>query len=201
MNLKFGDNSKLSNTDDARISRLEAGFPSTVAGKVTFSSSSLAVPNTNSVTSSGVIAPTGIQATGSTFAFTVQGNFGFTSDGSSITIYWDGTNGSKLLAIRRADDSNFSISPGSLRVAGLTSGVQYGFASYIAIAQPNSLSFVKGDAGTPKFTFSPAASPDLLTNALRTQRATVNERITEGMISFTCSAGGSGVGTGTYVGR
>ena len=102
----------------------------------------------------GKVAPTGIQETGSTFAFVVQGNYGFTSDGSSITIHWDGTNGSSLLSIRRADDSNYSITAGSMRIGGLTSGVRYGFASFVSIAQPEHLSFVQGDAGTPEFAFS-----------------------------------------------
>ncbi len=198
--LKFPDNSKLSTTDDARLSRLEAGYPSTVAGEVTFSPSTLAVPNTQSVLPSGQVAPTGIQATGSTFAFVVQGNYGFTSTGSSITIYWDGTNGSKLLAIRRADGSNYSIQAGSMTISGLTPGVKYGFASYVAIAQPDYLSFVQGDAGTPQFAFSPSASAAMISEANRTQRLTTNERITEGLIFFTADVGGAGVGDGTYTG-
>ena len=199
--LKFPDNSKLSNTDDARVSRLEAGFPSSIAGRVTYSNSSLAVPSTNSVLPSGAIAPTGIQATGSTFAFVVQGNYAFTSDGTSITIYWDGSNGSKLLAIRRADGSNYSITAGSMKIGGLTTGVQYGFSSFIAIPQPAHLSFVQGDAGSPGFAFSPAATPALISSASRTQRLTTNERITEGLIFFTANIGAAGLGTGTYTGQ
>jgi hypothetical protein len=199
--LKFPDNSQLSVTDDARLSRLEAGFPSSVAGKVTFSNSTVAVPSTNSVLSSGQVAPTGIQATGSTFAFVIQGNFAFTSTGGSITIYWDGSNGSKLLAIRRADGSNYSILAGSMTIGGLTAGVQYGFSSFVSIAQPQHLSFVQGDAGQAQFAFSPAATPALLSSASRTQRLTTNERITEGLIFFTANPGASGLGTGTYTGQ
>ena len=199
--LKFPDNSQLSTTDDARLSRLEAGYPTTVAGRPTFSNSSLAVPATASVLTSGAIAPTGIQATGSTFAFVIQGNLAFTSDGSSITIYWDGSNGSKLMTVRRADGSNFSITAGSMRIGGLTAGVQYGFSSFVSIAQPQSLSFVQGDSGSPKFAFSPSASPALISAASRTQRLTTNERITEGLIFFTAAVGGSGLGTGTYTGQ
>ena len=151
--LKFPDNSQLSTTDDARVSRLEAGYPTSVAGRLTFSNSSLAVPATGSVLASGAIAPTGIQATGSTFAFVIQGNLSFTSDGGSITIYWDGSNGSKLMTIRRADGSNYSITSGSMRVGGLIPGVQYGFSSFVSIAQPQNLSFVQGDSGSPKFAF------------------------------------------------
>ena len=199
--LKFPDNSQLSTTDDARLSRLEAAYPTSIAGRVTFSNSTLVVPSTGSVTASGAIAPTGIQATGSTFAFVVQGNFAFTSDGSSITMHWDGTNGSKLLAIRRADGSNYSITAGSMTVGGLTAGVQYGFSSFVAIAQPTMLSFAQGNAGQPQFSFSPAATPEAISEASRIQRLTTNERITEGLIFFTCNVGASGLGTGTYTGQ
>ena len=199
--LKFPDNSQFSTTDDARVSRLEAAYPTSIAGRVTFSPSSLAVPATKSVLSSGAIAPTGIQATGSTFAFVVQGNFSFSSDGTSITIRWDGSNGSKLLAIRRADGSNYSVSSGSMTVGGLTAGTKYGFSPFIAIAQPQNLSFSHGDAGTPEFAFSPSSSADLISSASRTQRLTTNERITEGLIYFTANAGTSGPGTGTYTGQ
>ena len=199
--LKFPDNSQLSTTDDARLSRLEAAYPSSIAGHVTFSSSSLAVPATGSVTASGAIAPTGIQATGSTFAFVVQGNFAFTSDGASITIHWNGASGSKLLAIRRADGSNFSVQAGSMTVTGLTAGVQYGFSSFVAIAQPTMLSFVQGNVGQPQFAFSPSATPAMISEASRIQRLTTNERITEGLIFFTCNVGASGLGTGTYTGQ
>ena len=199
--LAFPDNSKLSNTDDARLSRLEAGYPTSIAGRQTFSNSTLAVPAKGAVTTSGTIAPTGITATGSTFAFVVQGNFAFTSTGSAITIHWDGSNGSKLLAIRRADWSNYSITSGSMTIGGLTAGVQYGFSSFVAIAQPQSLSFAAGDAGAPGFAFSPAATPLLISAASRTQRLTTNERITEGLIFFTANVGASGLGTGTYTGQ
>ena len=199
--LKFPDNSKLSNTDDARVLRLEAGYPTSIAGRVTFSNSSLAVPASGSVLPSGAIAPTGIRATGSTFAFVVQGNFSFTSSGDSITIHWDGSNGSKLLAIRRADGSNYSVVAGSMTIGGLTAGTQYGFSSFVAIAQPQSLSFVQGDSGNPKFAFSPSAGDALISSASRTQRLTTNERITEGLIFFTANVGASGLGTGTYTGQ
>lgn len=199
--LIFTNNSKLSNTDDARLSRVEAALPTKVAGQVTFSASSLSVPANTAVQSSGNIAPTGVTATGSTFAFVVQGNFAFTSNGSSITIFWDGTNGSNLLAIRRADGSNFSVTAGSMTVSGLTAGQQYGFSAFVAIAQPSMLSFVQGDSGDPKFAFSPSATPALISSASRTQRLTTNERITEGPIYFTANVGASGLGTGIYTGQ
>lgn len=199
--LNFMNNSQLSNTDDARLSRIEAALPSKVAGRVTFSPSSLSVPGSNTVQSSGNIAPTGVTATGSTFAFVVQGNFAFTSSGNAITIYWDGSNGSKLLAIRRADGSNFSITAGSMTVSDLTPGTLYGFSAFVAIAQPSMLSFVQGDAGTHQFAFSPAATPAQVAEASRTQRLTTNESITVGPITFTANPGASGVGSGTYTGQ
>lgn len=199
--MNFTNNSKLSNTDNARLSRVEEALPKQVAGRPTFSSSTLAVPGSNTFQSSGNIAPTGITATGSTFAFVVQGNFGFTSTGTAITIYWDGTNGSKLMTIRRADGSSYPIPGGSMTVSGLTSGTAYGFSPFVATAQPSMLSFVQGDSGSPMFAFSPAASPDLVSTASQTQRLTTNESITVGPITFTASPGGSGTGTGTYTGQ
>lgn len=199
--LKFPDNSTLSNVDDGRLSRIESALPVKVAGRVLFSDSPLSVPGSNSVTAAGTIAPTGIQATGSTFAFVVQGHFAFTSTGTSITIYWDGSHGSQLLAIRRADGSNYSVTAGSMTVGGLTAGVTYGFSSFVATAQPAQLSFVQGDSGTPQFAFSPAASPALVTNATRTQRLLTNESITVGPITFTANSGASGLGSGTYTGQ
>lgn len=198
--LVFPDNSKLSNTDDGRISRIEAALPTVVAGSPLFSPSPVTVPGSSSVNASGLVNPTGIQATGSTFAFTVQGNFAFTSSGSAITIYWDGSNGSKLLAIRRADGSNYSVLAKSMTISGLTAGVAYSFYPYIAVNQPGNLSFVQGDSGTPEFAFSPSASAASLAAASRTQRLTVNESITVGPIQFTANIGASGVGTGTYTG-
>ena len=78
----------------------------------------------------------------------------------------------------------------------------YGFSSFVSIAQPQHLSFVQGDAGTPRFAFSPAADAGLhLIGVSRTQRLTTNERITEGLIFFTANIGASGLGTGTYTGQ
>jgi hypothetical protein len=199
--LSFTNNSQLSSTDDARLSRIEAALPAKVAGRVTFSSSSLSVPGSTSVQPSGNIAPTGVTATGSTFAFVVQGNFGFISTGTSITIYWDGTNQSKLMTIRRADGSSYPIPGGSLTISGLTKGVSYSFAPFVSVAQPATLSFVQGDSGTPQFAFSPSATPVMLASASQTQRLTTNESVTQGMITFTSSVGGSGIGTGTYTGQ
>ena len=57
--LKFASNSSLSNTDAARLSRVEEALPTSVAGRLTYSPSSLAVPSTNSVLSSGPIGTYG----------------------------------------------------------------------------------------------------------------------------------------------
>jgi len=88
-----------------------------------------------------------------------------------------------------------------MTISGLTAGTQYGFSSFVCIAQPQTLSFVQGDTGTPGFAFSPSATPALISAASRTQRLTTNERITEGLIYFTCNVGASGLGTGTYTGQ
>ena len=101
-----------------------------------------------------------------------------------------------------SDGSNYSILAGSMTIGGIDSRNRwYGFSSFVSIAQPQHLSFVQGDAGTPMFAFSPAADPGLISSASRTQRLTTNERITEGLFFFTANVGASGLGTGTYTGQ
>jgi hypothetical protein len=53
--------------------------------------------------------------------------FAYTSTGNSITWYWDGTNGSKLIILRRADSTMQVIPSGSLTVSGLAPSTDYYF--------------------------------------------------------------------------
>jgi hypothetical protein len=197
--LTFGSNSSLSTTDDARLSRLEAGFPQSRAGGVLYSKSPNAVPSNAAVLSSGLISPTqGIAATGNAFPFVVQGNFGFSWNGTTLTIYWDGSNGSSPFVIRRADGTQISVPRGSIDIAGLSGTTLYSFAPFISVAQPERVSFVLGDAGSPRYAFSPASSAASLATASQTQRLTSNERLTDGLIYFTTGASGtSTAGNGT----
>lgn len=198
--LSFGENSGLSSFDDARLSRVESALPVSRAGGVLYSSSGLAVPSSSSVLASGKISPsTGIATTGNTFPFSVQGQFGFSWDGSVLSIYWDGTNGSQPLVVRRSDGSQFSIPKGSIRISSLAASTQYAFAPFLAVSQPQRVSFVVGDSGSPRYALSPSAPAVTLAQASQTQRLTTNERLTDSFIYFTTGDSGtatSGGGTG-----
>lgn len=188
--LTFPKTSALTASDGARLTRIEAALPRSVAGSVQFSRSDVSVPASGAVLPSGLISPSsGISATGNTFPFVVQGQFFFAYVGSTLTIYWDNTHGSSLFVIRRADNTNITIPKGSLAIAGLNARTRYGFAPFISVAQPSSISFVAGDAGTPRFAFSPAASADSISAASRTQRLTSNESLTTGLIYFDTTTG------------
>jgi hypothetical protein len=176
----------VSSSIDGRISRLEAALPRNVAGSPLYSNSSSATPARVAVLPSGLISPsTGIAATGSAFPFVVQGQFGFAWAANVLTIYWDGTNGSIPFVIRRSDGTKITIPNGTLAISGLSPSTNYSFAPFVAVAQPSVVSFVAGDSGSPRFAFSPNAPTDSLASASQTQRLTVNESITNGLIYFT----------------
>ena len=190
--LTFGDVSQLSPTDDGRLALVVSAVPTVRQGGVLASTSSVTMPASYAVTSGGQISPSaGIQTTGNTFPFVVQGNIGFAWDGSVLTAYWDGTNGSAQFVVRRSDGSQITIPRGSMRISGLTGGLPYGFAPYVSVAQPQTVSFVVGNAGAPRYALSPSATANQLSLAAQQQKATVNESLTSGLIYFTTGAAGA----------
>lgn len=192
------DKAPLTATDQARLNSIAGGFPSLKSGVVNLSTSNVTVPGSNAVLATGQVNPLGIASQGNVFAFVVQGNFGFSATANSLTIYWDGTHGSKRFVIKRANGGNFSVPAGSLAITGLTAATMYGFAPFISVAQPQIVSFAAGDSGTPRYGFSPSAPSDLLSIASQTQRLTTNESITNGLIySSTAASGGTSMGTGS----
>jgi hypothetical protein len=187
---------------NARISRVEGAIPYIRKATQVYSSSSVKAPSSAAVnpqmassTASGKINPSsGIQTVGSAYPPVISGNFGFTSTANSITIYWDGTNGSNILSLKRADGSNFTVPQGSLMINGLVAGTQYGFMPYSKITSQGNLSFVAGDAGNPQFAFSPAAPASMIASANQNQQMAVNEAVTNSFIYYTT---GSGAGLGS----
>jgi hypothetical protein len=197
--LTFTTNTALSGVDDARLSRVEAALPTSRYGAQIASPSAYATPAATAVQANGQISPTtGVAAVGNTFTFVVQGKFGYSWDGTLLHLYWDGTNGSTPFTVLRADGSKQSVPSGSLTIAGLAASTSFGFAPFIATAQPSRVSFAVGDSGSPLYAISPGAKPDLLTTASQTQRATSNERLSDGLIYFptgTATAPSTGGGT------
>lgn len=97
----------------------------------------------------------------------IDGQFSFAcpSD-STVTIYWDGTNLSKVILIRRADGTSTTVTPANITVSGLTASVKYqAFASW-PISGKHGLGWGPGQHGTPQIAI---ASTDADTLAAQAQ--------------------------------
>lgn len=190
---------------NARLNRVEGAIPYIRGARQVFSGSAVKAPSSsgvnpiaNSSSASGTISPTsGLQAVGNVFPPVVQGQFGFSATPSSITLYWDGTNGSQVFAIKRADGSNYTVPGGSMTITGLSPLTQYGFLPYNKLSSQTQLSFSLGDAGMPQFAFSPSASPPLIAQANQNQSMAVNESVTNSFIYFSTPSSGINAGAGT----
>lgn len=189
---------------NARLNRVEGSIPYIRRATQVYSTSKVKAPSQGSVEStasniqySGQIKPAvGIVAVGNAFPFTIQGNFGFTATANSITLYWDGTNGSKIFVIKRTDGTSFTVPSGSMTVTGLQPSMVYGFLPYNKTTSQANLSFTVGDAGTPMFAFSPAAPPEFIAAANQNQDMSDNESITQNLIYYSTVAAGTSNGQG-----
>ena len=76
------------------------------------------------------LASNGVQKVGSVPPAGVTGQFAATTTGTSITWYWDGTNGSVPLVIHRADGSVFAVPRGSITISGLANSTTYYFLPF-----------------------------------------------------------------------
>lgn len=121
----------------------------------------------------------------------VDGQFsiGAPTSATSSTIYWDGTNGSRQIVLRRADGTNFPI-PGSTQiVTGLTAGNGYTYMAYWIPGNVCTIAWAQGTAGTPQIAFDNTASASTFNigNATLTQAG--HEKL--GVFSFTQPASGT----------
>lgn len=189
---------------NSRLNRVEGAIPYIRRSNQVYSGSAVKAPSQNAVNpvvkaaGDRLINPnTGLQAVGNTSPFVIQGKFNFTSTPDSIMLFWDGTNGSQIFVIKRADGTSFTVPQGTLVISGLQAATIYGFLPYNKITASDALSFSVGDAGTPRFAFSPSASAQLISAANQNQKAAVNEAITTGFIYFSTSGTGSSSGSGT----
>ena len=197
------------NTSDAMlqslIKRTSGAIPYLRATVQVASTSSVKAPaqsGINTVSSgnqaSGQVNPnTGLQNVGNAFPFYTQGKFGFVATPTTITLYWDGTNGSLPFVVKRVDGTSFSVPQGSLVISGLNAGTIYGFLPYNCLTNQTVLSFVTGDAGSPRFAFSPSATPELKAQASQRQNLSSNEAITENFVYYTTSPSGTISGQGS----
>jgi hypothetical protein len=193
----WGDVYSFAPADDvgSRVTRLERGRQYFRAGQLVSPSGKLqSIPEGIIDSSNRIAIVSGVSLKGSVPPSGIVGNFGFTATATSITIYWDGTNGSNKLKIIRADGTAVQIPTNSMTVTGLSPSTTYGFLTFWSVFNNCGIGFVKGDSGTPQFAFTAAAQ----TVAAGTQQSLAGrEALTGGFITFATPASGSSSGTGT----
>lgn len=119
----------------------------------------------------------------------VSEGFIYKSTSSSITWYWDGTQGSTTIKIRRADGTNTTLS-GSQAVTGLNPNFTYYFFPYYDEAA-GILKWVAGDEGSPAIACS-AWTLDLV----QSQGLQGYVPLSEGGMSAATTVSGGGGGNG-----
>jgi len=136
-----------------------------------------------------------VRKIGSVSPQTATNGFGYTSDGSSITIYWDGTNGSKVIQIHRADQSvfNLPVAGSGIQVTGLSNGVTYYFLPFFSTTG-NAVGWVKGTIGSPQIAFVVGDTTDPVNGPIYIirQSSQANEPLSAGFMPIPCGTGGSG---------
>lgn len=126
---------------------------------------------------------------------TLNGNFGWTTTTTSITIYWDGTHSSSTFILLRMDGTQVS-SPGSVIITGLTANTAYYFYPYwdephqrVNFAIVPSTSVGTSTYGAIAFTAPNAAAAQFQNNQ-------VNAPINPGSLQISTPAAGTGGGSG-----
>jgi hypothetical protein len=198
MNMNISKWAVSSNDATSRLRRLEGAYPKTTHTTPVFSKAKFTLPSNTAVTPTGLInSQSAVSAKGSLSPNVLSGVLGFTATTTTITLWWDGSNHSQILSVKRADGTSFTIPPGTQTVTGLIAGTQYGFSVYWNINSSSGLSFGPGDSGTPQIAISPTASPTVLNVALQAQQSYKAEPIYSGQVYFTTPASGTGTGPGT----
>lgn len=179
---------------DSRLRRIEKSIQFSRRGTVVGSSSPYRAVSSLAVTTSGIISlntASGFAVKGSMPPCVASGGFAYTSDTSSIHLYWDGTNSSTILVLKRADGSTFTVPGGDINITGLSANTTYYFYPFWSTLSGCAVGFVAGDSGSDpnKFAFS-AASAD----ALQQQNLLGREPLSNGAITAKTTAAGSGGG-------
>lgn len=107
------------------------------------------------------------------------------------SIYYDGTNGSSQIQIRRTDESYLVVPPGNLIITGLTALTKYyALPFWSTDAEGDTcglIGWVAGDSGSPQFAMTEISLDQL---AAQTQQG--REPLAHPSLSFTMAAGGGG---------
>lgn len=127
----------------------------------------------------------------------VDGNFGASATATTITWYWDGTNSSRVIVLRRSDGTSVTIPGSSITISGLTASQTYSyFPCWPSNGSHNVAWAGPGDTGTPVIAYSAAATATQLAQAAAFQVRSGFEPLTAGAMTFAQPAGGTSGGTG-----
>ncbi len=193
---------KVSSNDlTSRLRRLEGAYPKNSHTAPVFSKAKFTLPSRMAVLPSGQINPiSAVQAKGNLSPMVLSGVLGFSASATTVTVWWDGTNSSQVISIKRADGTSFTIPKGSQTISGLTASTQYGFSVFWNINNTGGLSFGPGDIGAPQIAISPTASQSVNNLAIQAQQSFDAEPIYSGLVYWSTTASGGGTsGAGTSV--
>lgn len=113
---------------------------------------------------------------------------------SSAVIYWDGTNSSRVLILRRADGTSVTIPPSNITITGLTHDAVYKAYAYWAPNNQCGIGWSAGNSGTPLIAFDSTATNSQISQAIAAQHQAGREPL--GSMQWTQPAsGGSGGGS------
>ena len=191
---------KVSSNDlTSRVRRLEGAYPKDTHTSPVFSKAKFTLPSRTAVLPSGQINPlSAVQAKGNLSPLVLSGVLGFSASSTSITVWWDGTNSSQVISIKRADGTSFTVPKGSQTITGLVASTQYGFSVYWNVNNTAGLSFGPGDIGAPQIAISPTASQSVNNLAIQAQQSFDAEPVYSGLVFWSTTAGGGGSsGAGT----
>lgn len=118
--------------------------------------------------------------------------FAYVADTTTIHWYWDGTNGSTVIVLTRADGTKFVIPPGDILVTGLSPNTKYYFIPFWSKGGCN-VGWVDSSQGTPAIATAGGylTIPDLAPALNIKQNLQDREPLAAGAISGSTTAAGS----------
>jgi hypothetical protein len=191
----------------ARLGRLEDIAPYLLSGTTYAKSQSSFTPVATSVVTNGVVNLTnsGVVPGGSIPPLSVNSPFVIVADtaNTKATIYWDGTNGSRVPVINRANGTLIAVPANNAVVTGLVASTWYGFLPFWSASSLCGIGFAQGDSGSPLYlfaggtgaSFSATASAAAQSIAIQSQNMQGREPLTSGFATFQMPAAGSTSGS------
>lgn len=188
----------------ARLARVESVVPQLIGG------GSFAPSDFSTIDSSGVIdgklnlaVSSGLNVKGILSPNVVDGQFSVAKPSdSSAVIYWDGTNSSRVILIRRPDTqgqglggTSTTIPGSSITITGLTHDLTYQILPYWSPFNKCGIGFAPGTVGTPQIAFLSTDSDTTFNQGKALQSLMGREPL--GNVSWTQPASGGSSGGGS----